>query len=252
MFSRYWVAGNCLARETCIFSHDPAHLVNRLHVDGSNTPPTQFASVNVQDYNSFPFLQPGTPEQVPVFAATGSLPSVGITPPPGFKPHFGYSGDRPRSRPSSRHQQKENAPPMAPSLDDADAFPTLGSASASAKQGKKHHGKRGGHGHGHKETFTPSTLADIVKMSPSPVPGSPRPDRKIGRNGSSTSIRNGENSVAAQAIPVPKAIPWLETGEKANRAYHKARQEAIKHGGLRNKFLQRYGCRAYLTVRGKC
>ena len=77
-------------------------------------------------------------------------------------------------------------------------------------------------------------------MSPSPAPAASRLDRKLGRNGSSTSIRNGENSAAAQAIPNPKHIPWLETGEKANRAYLKARQEAIKHGGLRNKFLQRF------------
>ncbi|EON97924.1 putative ccch zinc finger and smr domain containing protein [Phaeoacremonium minimum UCRPA7] len=108
-----------------------------------------------------------------------------------------------------------------------------------AKSGKKHHGKRGGHGHGPKETFTPSSLADIVKMSPSPGPGSSRQEtRKLGRNGSSTSVRNGENSAAAQAIPNPKHIPWLETGDKANKAYLKSRQEAIKHGGLRNKFLQ--------------
>ncbi|KAM7194740.1 hypothetical protein V8F33_007118 [Rhypophila sp. PSN 637] len=233
---KYWVAGNCLAGRTCIFSHDPAHLVNRLHIDGSSTPPTQYSSVNLQDYSSFPLLQPGTPEQGSIFAAGGSLPTLGITPPPGFRPHHGYSGDRPRSRPGSRHQQKEAAQPPAPSLDDADAFPTLGSASA--KQGKKHHGKRGGHGHGHKENFAPSTLADIVKMSPSPVPGAPRQDRKIGRNGSSTSIRNGENSAAAQAIPAPKCIPWQETGEKANKQYLKARSEAIKHGGLRNRYLQ--------------
>ncbi|EMR62293.1 putative ccch zinc finger and smr domain containing protein [Eutypa lata UCREL1] len=37
---------------------------------------------------------------------------------------------------------------------------------------------------------------------------------------------------------MPKHIPWLETGDKANKGYLKARQEAIKHGGLRNKFLQ--------------
>ncbi|KAK0632272.1 hypothetical protein B0T14DRAFT_415164 [Immersiella caudata] len=232
---KYWVAGNCLAGNTCIFSHDPAHLVNRLHIDGSSTPPTQHATVNVQDYNSFPALQPGTPEQVSIYPATGNYPAVGVTPPPGFKSHHAYP-DRPRSRPSSRHQQQKDIAPAAPSLDDADAFPSL--SSASAKQAKKHHGKRGGHGHGHKENFTPSTLADIVKMSPSPTPGASRQDRKIARNGSATSIRNGENSLAAQAIPNPKHIPWLETGEKANKAYLKARQEAIKHGGLRNKFLQ--------------
>ncbi len=76
-------------------------------------------------------------------------------------------------------------------------------------------------------------------MSPSPGPGSSRQDRKLGRNVSSTSVRNGENSAAAQAIPNPRHIPWLETGDDANKAYLKARQEAIKHGGLRNKFLQR-------------
>ncbi|KAK3383800.1 hypothetical protein B0T24DRAFT_673634 [Lasiosphaeria ovina] len=232
---KYWVAGNCLAGNTCIFSHDPSHLANRLQIDGSSTPPTQHASVNVQDYNSFPSLQPATPEQLPVFAAASGYPSVGITPPPGFKGHHGYPGERPRSRPGSRHQQKET-PQAAPSPDDADAFPSLGSASA--KQGKKHHGKRGGHGHGPKENLLPSTLADIVKMSPSPTLGPVRQDRKITRNGSSTSVRNGENSAAAQAIPNPKHIPWLETGDKANKAYLKARQEAIKHGGLRNKFLQ--------------
>jgi hypothetical protein len=224
----------------CIFSHDPAHLVNRLTVDGSSTPPTSNASVNIQDYNSFPALQPGTPEQLPVFYPRGHVP---MTPRPGSKRGFkggaDVNGDAPGSRPGSRHQNKDSSP-AAPQLDDADAFPSLGSAS---KQSKKHHGKRGGHGHGHKENFTPTpnTLADIVKMSPSPGPAANRQDRKIGRNGSSTSIRNGENSAAAQAIPSPKHIPWLETGEKANKAYMKARTEAIRHGGLRNKFLQRYG-----------
>ncbi|KAL2022820.1 hypothetical protein VTK56DRAFT_4636 [Thermocarpiscus australiensis] len=232
---KYWVAGNCLAGNTCIFSHDPAHLVNKLQIDGSSTPPTQKATVNLHDYSSFPALQPATPEQMPIFPAASNYPAVGVTPPPGFKPHHGYAGDRPRSRPGSRHQQKDTTQ-AAPSPDDADAFPSL--SSAAVKQGKKHHGKRGGHGHGHghKENFSHGTLADIVKMSPSPTPA--QQSRRVTRNGSSTSIRNGENSAAAQAIPAPKHIPWLETGERANKAYLKARQEAIKHGGLRNKFLQ--------------
>jgi len=58
------------------------------------------------------------------------------------------------------------------------------------------------------------------------------------RPGSYTGTR--ENSAAALAIPVPEHIPWLETGDKANKEYLKARAEAIKHGGARNKFLQRY------------
>ena len=270
---KYWVAGNCLAGNTCVFSHDPAHLMTRLTIDGTNTPPSSQLSVN--DYNAFPILQPqpGTPEQLSLFPAHSGYPAVGLTPPPGYK--SGYGGGqgpngeifRPRSRPSSRHQMhrhnesnanhqgnssNSSANQVAPLIDDNEAFPSLGSAaSAKAGAGKKHHGKRGGHGH-HKDgatvgsgastPFTPSSLADIVKMSPSPTPESPRPPsaRKLGRNSSQASMRNGEGSAAAQAIPTPKHIPWLETGEKANKAYLKARQEAIKHGGLRNKFLQRW------------
>ncbi|KLU82058.1 CCCH zinc finger and SMR domain-containing protein [Magnaporthiopsis poae ATCC 64411] len=237
---KYWVAGNCLAGATCIFSHDPVHLMNKLTVDGTSTPPSSHKgalNIQLQDLNSFPSLQPPTPENMGGLTASNMYPSLGITPPPGFK-ILGVGGEisRPRSRPGSRHQQKEMAQ-AAPSLDDTEAFPSLGSASAKAA-GKKHHGKRGGHGH-HKENFTPSSLADIVKMSPSPQPESSKlASRKMGRNGSSTNIRNGENSATAQAIPSPKHIPWLETGDKANKAYLKARQEAIKHGGLRNKFLQ--------------
>ncbi|KAI0135541.1 hypothetical protein F4814DRAFT_26876 [Daldinia grandis] len=234
---KYWVTGNCLAGDTCIFSHDPAHLINRLNVDENGTS-QKSQNLQVQDFSSFPSLRPGTPELNP-YAASFNYPASGVTPPPGLKPYGGNDNSRPRSRPGSRHQAKEGM--SAPSIDDNDAFPSLGSASA--KPNKKHHGKRGGHGHGHKENFTPSSLADIVKMSPSPGPGlgsgSSRPEsKKLGRNGSATNIKNGENSAAAQAISMPKHIPWLETGDKANKAYLKARQEAIKHGGLRNKFLQ--------------
>lgn len=244
---RHWLNGNCLAGDMCIFSHDPAHFVNKLQIEGASTPPIQSAGINLSDWNNFPALQPGTPEQLSMLAAAAHLPSLGLTPPPpGFKHFLGFPGDRPRSRsrPGSRHLQQGNllqaqkdVGQAAPSMDDADAFPSLGSVAA--KQGKKHHGKRGGHGHGHKENFTPSTLADIVKMSPSPSAGAARSTSRVGRNGSATNVRNGENSPAAQAIQPPRHIPWLETGEKANRAYLKARQEAIKHGGLRNKFLQR-------------
>ncbi|KAF3360464.1 hypothetical protein VdG1_01424 [Verticillium dahliae VDG1] len=232
---KYWVMGNCLAGDTCIFSHDPAYLMNKLALDGASTPPTKQATIQVSDYNSFPLLQPGTPEHG-AGQTNGGYPFVGITPPPGLKPFQAGESPRSRSRPGSRQQQPREAVVIAPSLDDADAFPSLGSAAA--KQPKKHHGKRGGHNH--KENFVaPSSLAEIVKMSPSPAPAVLRQDlKKIGRNGSSTNIRNGENSLAAQAIQSPKHIPWLETGERANKLYLKARQEAIKHGGLRNKFLQ--------------
>lgn len=83
------------------------------------------------------------------------------------------------------------------------------------------------------------SLADIVRMSPSPLPSPRLETKKLVRNGSGVSLKTGENSAAALAIPMPKHIPWLETGDRANKGYLKARQEAIKHGGLRNKFLQR-------------
>lgn len=199
-------------------------------MDGVNTPPMQNspASIQIQDYSSFPSLGANL-GAIPVFT-----PSAGITPPSGFR---NTPGDqRSRSRPSSRHQQNKEAQ-AALSLDDNEAFPSLGSAIA--KQGKKHHGKRGGHGHGTKDTYTPSSLADIVKMAPSPAPSTSRPGSKMSRNGSSQETRNGENSPAAQAIPSPKHIPWMETGESINKAYMKARGEAHRHGALRNKFLQK-------------
>lgn len=237
--------GNCLAGDTCVFSHDPTNLMSKLTMDGASTPPSKGqGSIQFQDYNSFPSLQPGTPPHMTGlnmgYPGVGRTPPPGITPPSGLKPFHPGESPRPRSRPGSRHQSKEmtNAAPTLPALDDMDTFPSLGSAST--KQGKKHHGKRGGHGHGHRENAGPSSLADIVRMSPSPAPAALRPDaKKVGRNGSALSMRNGENSAAAQAISNPKHIPWLETGDKANKAYLKARQEAIKHGGLRNKFLQR-------------
>lgn len=210
--------------------------MNKLTVDGTSTPPLQrspAASIQIQDYTSFPSLG-GNLDAIPTFT-----PGVGITPPPGFK-NLQASDSRQRSRPSSRHQQnKETIQAQAAlSLDDNEAFPSLGSALA--KQGKKHHGKRGGHGHGAKENYTPSSLADIVKMAPSPGPASSRPDsKKMSRNGSAQGLRNGENSATAQAIPSPKHIPWLETGDSTNKAYMKARGEAHRHGALRNKFLQK-------------
>jgi hypothetical protein len=238
---KYWVMGNCLAGDTCIFSHDPSHFMNRLALDESSTPPLQNAQpgFQFQDYNAFPSLQPlqdQWPSSYNSSNAFSNYQGTSFTPPPGFKGMQGYASDgsSQRSRPSSRHQSRE-LNPAAPALDDTEAFPSLGAVAA--KGGKKHHGKRGGHGHGHKEAPTPSSLAEVVKMSPSPGPGLMRQDmKKMGRNGSATSIRNGENSVAAQAIPSPQHVPWLETGEKANKAYLKARQDAIKHGGLRNKF----------------
>ena len=139
------------------------------------------------------------------------------------------------SRPTSRHRSREQASSSSIPVDDTEAFPSLGMAGN--KGVKKHHGKRGGHGHGHsnKENI-PNSLADVVRMSPSPGPGLLRK----GLTKTRSSVGNRENSATANAIPPPQHVPWLETGAKANQEYLKARQEAFKHGGLRNKFLQRY------------
>src|SRR5450432_2164966 len=122
--------GNCLAGDTCIFSHDPSHFMNRLALDGSSTPPMQNVQPNFQfqDYNSFPALQSATPDQwsnsYQNANAFSNYPQMGFTPPAMFKNMQGYASDgsSQRSRPTSRHQTRESTP-AAPSLDDNEAFP---------------------------------------------------------------------------------------------------------------------------------
>ena len=251
--------GNCLAGDSCIFSHDPALLLNRMNLGDTTvgTPPSQLhPSFQVQDYDTFPSLQPtamsqwaqpSSPSQFNSYNYPGSQGSNGYIPNPrrhfeprassmnGMSSSYGSSG----SRPTSRHRSREPTPsPSIPAVDDNEAFPSLGAAGS--KSVKKHHGKRGGHGHGHSnKENVPSSLADVVRMSPSPVPGLLR--KGLMKTKSYTGSR--ENTVAANAIPAPQHVPWLETGAKANQEYLKARQDAFKHGGLRNKFLQRYEIR---------
>lgn len=246
--------GNCLAGEACIFSHDPAHLINGLNIqDGSamvDTPPAQVhPSFQVQDYD-FPSLQGGSTFQMgqsPSSPAGMNSYFSGLPNSNGYFPPVRRSFDSRNnqnngmssspashgSRPNSRHHSRAPTPSIPP-VDDNEAFPTLGAAGS---KGKKHHGKRGGHGHSHgaKENI-PNSLADVVKMSPSPVSSKLR--QGLIKRGSYQNTR--ENSLAAQAIPAPQHVPWLETGQKTNQAYLRIRQEAFKHGGLRNKFLQRY------------
>jgi len=248
--------GNCLAGDSCIFSHDPALLLNRMNIGDATvgTPPSQLhPSFQVQDYDTFPTLQPAGMDQWAQISSPGQFNSHNYsgsqnsnsgymsTPRRQFEPRtssmngisssHGSSG----SRPTSRHRSREPTPsPSILPVDDTEAFPSLGAAGT--KGAKKHHGKRGGHGHGHsnKENI-PNSLADIVRMSPSPAPGLLR--KGLMKTRSYTGSR--ENTLAANAIPAPQHVPWLETGAKANQEYLKARQDAFKHGGLRNKFLQR-------------
>ncbi|KAI9698189.1 MAG: hypothetical protein M1836_004191 [Candelina mexicana] len=251
---KYWVMGNCLAGDTCIFSHDPANLVDRLSMDdaaatgGSQQMQDLQANFQLHDLSTFPALQslqhqmlsdhwstiyhnPVDGYTYPNIYQTASLAS----PPPGFQNATPYSSNMPQgNRPGRTSEgQSREALPSVPPVDDTEAFPSLGSSNI--KGGKKHHGKRGGHGHSkeNKEP-APSSMADIVRMSPSPAPAA----LKKGLKTRTSYNGNRENSAAAQAIPPPQHIPWLETGERANKLYLTARQEAIKHGGLRNKFLQ--------------
>ena len=243
---RYYMSGNCLAGDTCLFSHDPSALMARMVIADASTPPLQAAvpDFQPQDYSAFPALQGTNSPQWHPAATIGEATSLeqlygltaGVThPPPGLSPFPTFTPGTlslPQSRPGSRHHSRATTPSV-PAVDDNEAFPSLGSAAA--KPGKRHHGKRGGHGHNGKEQPTPNNLADVVRMSPSPNPLQPRKGLRTAKsfNGSR------ENSVAAQAIPAPEHIPWLETGDAANKAYLQARAEAFKHGSLRNKFLQR-------------
>lgn len=252
--------GNCLAGESCIFSHDPALLVDRLNLGNNGammgSSPSQFhPTLQVQDFDAFPALQSGVmsqwskPSSVPHHTNTINLSgsqahsnvhnNLTTAPRRPMVPRSISTTGAPSSpksngsRPTSRHQSRAPTPSIPP-VDDNEAFPSLGSIGG--KGGKKHHGKRGGHGHGHSnKENVPNSLADVVRNSPSPAPSLLR--KGLMKRESYTGSR--ENCAAANAIPAPQHVPWLETGDGANQAYMKARQEAFKHGGLRNKFLQR-------------
>ena len=219
----------------------------RMVLSDASTPPLQAAVPNfqVQDNDAFPSLQAAGSQWPSQLGASDTTAleqlygmNLGIShPPPGLSPFPSFTPgatSRPHSRPSSRHHSR-TATPSVPAVDDNEAFPTLGSA-AGTKAGKRHHGKRGGHGHSHKENNVPGNLADIVRMAPSPTPSQTRKGLRPTKSFSGSR----EHTVAANAIPAPQHIPWLETGENANKAYLKARAEAFRHGSLRNKFLQRY------------
>ncbi|KAI4762041.1 hypothetical protein E4T52_05849 [Aureobasidium sp. EXF-3400] len=239
---KYWLAGTCLAGESCIFSHDPSALMTRLTMDDHATPPLSQSiqpNFQLQDYDSFPALQPTNSNPYDQSYDPSMLNSPQSQPPTVstlnpfamFVPSSNASVQS--SRPNSRHQSR-TATPSTLAVNDDEAFPTLGSAAAS--RSSRRHGKRGHGNTANKESPVPtlSSLADVVRMTPSPSPQI-QPRRGL-RPSKSTGSR--ENSAVAMAIAAPEHIPWLETGESANKAYLKARAEAFRHGGLRNKFLQ--------------
>ncbi|KAL2397751.1 hypothetical protein ABEF93_004283 [Exophiala dermatitidis] len=225
---KYWMNGNCLAGDACQFSHDPALLINHLSVGETN------ASQNFQlqdQQDQFPSLS----SQSARSALQAGLAAGNVFVPSSQKGRGGVGnlapGPRINSRPTSRHQNRPESSSSL-SMDDPEAFPSLGALTA--KRGGKYPGSRSRYGAGSGETQGPSSLADVVRMSPSISPAQPRrvdPTRRIRTYASS-------ESAAARRIPEPQHIPWLETGARANQQYMKFRQEAIKHGSIRNKFLQ--------------
>ena len=240
--------GSCLAGDSCIFSHDPSALMSRLTLNGNASPPatSNQANLQLQDYDSFPALQPTNSnpydQSFDSSLLNSGLPQLNhCLPPSTLSPFPTFVPTGPRSRPSSRQtsrQQSRTATPSALAVNDDEAFPSLGSAAAA--RSTKRHGKRG-HGHvtqSQRESPVPgpASLADVVRIpasSPSPIMQARR-----GLRPTKSYAGSRENSAVAMTIPAPEHIPWLETGENANRAYLKARAEAFKHGGLRNKFLQ--------------
>ncbi|KAF3155000.1 hypothetical protein TWF569_010618 [Orbilia oligospora] len=257
---KYWVMGSCLAGDTCIFSHDPTQSASKLMDQqraATSTPPL----LQFQDTTAFPALG-GDLTSSPYNNGRSGDPSSNptLSPPPGFRALN-------ISRPNSRAQNRAPSP-MIPSVDDTDAFPSLGSF----KTGKKHQTRRNNRSNltegitgspGQNIPTGPASLADVVRMSPSPGPynrnnrfnnhiqNSPPPSfavpgkhRNNHRNNNNN--HNGGNgppganfplSAAAAAIPPPQQIPWLDTGNAMNKTYLKHRQTAIKHGQLRNKYL---------------
>lgn len=277
---KYWLQGNCLAGQNCLFSHDPATLMQQMNLNsGTGSPQQQAPNLQLSDYDSFPALQPTTSN--PYEDVTTVDPNVlnamlarhpsnqqyqqgGSGAFPMFVPTGPRLGSHSSSRPGSRHASRAPTPSQQPNFQDDEAFPTLGSAAAAAKPGKRHHGKRGGHNH---NSYIPSgtstsaastipvqasNLADIVRLSPSPSPTVGATPAASSRDALRRGLRNNRSftsttpvavagpttTPSAASIPAPQSIPWLETGPDANAAYTRARAEAFKHGGLRNKFLQ--------------
>ncbi|KAK6359934.1 hypothetical protein TWF696_001060 [Orbilia brochopaga] len=236
---KYWVMGSCLAGETCIFSHDPTQLASKLMDQqraATSTPPL----LQFQDPTAFPALGG---DHSP-YGGRDNMSNPTLSPPPGFR-------SLNISRPNSRAQNRAPSP-MIPSVDDTEAFPSLGSF----KPSKKHQNRRNNRSNltdgiagspGQNIPTGPASLADVVRMSPSPGPygrnnsrfnnhvtNSPPPSFAV--PGKHRNARYPLSSAAA-AIPPPQQIPWLDTGNAMNKTYLKHRQTAIKHGQLRNKYL---------------
>lgn len=228
---KYWLMGSCLAGDTCIFSHDPTMSVSKMTLDGNSRSSTPAPQLQFHDPASFPSL---TSEQ---WGQMGNGGQSIVGPPPGFKLPI----SRPNSRQQFREREQQNFTPV-PAVDDNEAFPSLSSSAKASGHGKKRRNNR----NENNIPTGPSSLADVVRMTPSPSPHSNRnsttssgasSNRWSGAGGGSPSSKR-TSRVSASHIPAPQQIPWLETGASLNRSYLKHRKEAISHGVLRAKYLQ--------------
>ncbi|CAN9442931.1 unnamed protein product [Alternaria alternata] len=213
--SKYFLNGNCLAGDTCLFSHDPSALMARMAVSDVQTPP--IPNFQMSDYESPTLHYNGSPLGTPSITSTAtSLEQLyGLTrggptrPPPGLSPFANFTpggGSRPQSR--------------------------TGSSAAAAKTGKRHHGKRGGHGH-RKDARGPNNPADVVRMSPVPAPVTPV---RKGLRPTKSFTGSRENSVAAQAIPAPSTHSVVrDRREGAAQAWNRSDSRAAKALSLRGQ-----------------
>lgn len=165
-----------------------------------------------------------------VIPANGQIPTF-VPMSQRARPSHSQNETLPPSRPTSQHQQRADSQLSAPSVDDPEAFPTL--ASLNAKRSSKHHGQRPRHGHNSFAENKSPGVAESSQASPSPTPG----QRKL--DATKKSRLEPTSEIFTPSIAQPQHVPWLETGSRANHQYLKYRQEAIKHGSVRNKFLQR-------------
>src|SRR5690606_19846817 len=198
------------------------------HLSVSTSPTSK---LSIQDPGAFPSLSSDSGSNW----SQGTVPTTPSTPRHNFRQ---LQGSRPNSRQASREP---------PPVNDDEAFPSLGSA----KPGKKKDNRR-------KQDNIPtgpSSLADVVRMTPSPSPGAKRwgPPSHSHHNSPSKARRNqpaqsqaaaataaGQNANASsnQAhISNPTSLPWLDPQHPLNKPYLTHRTLSLKHGNQRNKYL---------------
>lgn len=224
-----------------MFLHEYSALMAKMILEGTSTPPPQQAngSPKLHDQDAFPTLR-ASDQGLPAggfdyHAATGSQNNAyqaQFVSDAILDSHFRrQTHSRSSSRPVSRQQSRPSTP--LHTRKNSDAFPALGSTAT--KKNRRHSGRRENVG----LDQTPGdsngrrTMVEIVRAASSSL----EQDQEGAVQGkNSASFR--KNGKTAHHILPPENIPWLETGQAVNKAYLQARQEAFKHGGLRNKFLQ--------------